>query len=320
MVVGRLAPIVITVYDRLSHLQNCIESLKANELARASELYVFSDAPVLQAHAARIEALREYIGQIEGFRRVVPIFREKNMGAYGSTLGAYTYILDISDSFIFLEDDIVVSKHFLRYMNDGLRFYRDDPRILSICSYNLPMRMPALYRKSIYLGKRFSPWGFGMWRDRWEAMDLSPRDRYSMATSDGELLRCIDSVGGDYRGLLEMDSKGAIEAIDVRICYHQLINDMYCVFPTRSLSNNTGFDGSGMHCGSSSRFNASLDDRDEFHIRLDKGLKPDPRILRRFKDFQDGRDRGFLAAIHFVRRKARSLPRRIGSLWGIGSR
>ena len=39
------APIVVSVYDRLEHLQRCVESMKPNDLAPESELYIQSEDP-----------------------------------------------------------------------------------------------------------------------------------------------------------------------------------------------------------------------------------------------------------------------------------
>ena len=94
------APIIISVYDRLDHLTRCIESLQRNELARYSELYVISDAAYKKEHIPLIDEVRSYINGITGFKKVYPVFREKNLGGNKSIRLAYQNILQIYDSFI----------------------------------------------------------------------------------------------------------------------------------------------------------------------------------------------------------------------------
>ena len=40
-----LSPIILFVYNRPEHVQKCITSLLANDLATESDLYIYSDAP-----------------------------------------------------------------------------------------------------------------------------------------------------------------------------------------------------------------------------------------------------------------------------------
>ena len=42
---SNLAPIGISTYSRIHHLQKTVEALKNNLLASQSELFIFSDAP-----------------------------------------------------------------------------------------------------------------------------------------------------------------------------------------------------------------------------------------------------------------------------------
>ena len=103
----RCAPIVISVYDRLEHLRRCVDSLKRNELASYSELYVISDAASKETDIPLIDAVRSYIRSIVGFKKVYPVFRKTNMGGNRSILTAFHDIFQIYDSFISLEDELL---------------------------------------------------------------------------------------------------------------------------------------------------------------------------------------------------------------------
>lgn len=290
------APIVVTVYDRLDHLQRCIEALKSNSLASESELFVLSDAAKNDVVKGKIEEVRRYILTITGFKKVSHIFQESNKGAHQSIIEGVERVLSSYDSFIFLEDDIVVSSDFLDYMNKGLLYYKEDKNIFSICSFSLPFQFPPHYTNDIYFYSCNSPWGFATWKNRWQKVDLSYFDRNKALRKNKKLYRKFLSIGFYIKGILQADSSQGIVATDLRIYYHMVINDMCSVFPVVSKSQNWGFDGSGEHCDNPKAWWTLPS--------LETNNKPtefipftgyDDEILKRHRQFQDTINGGILA-------------------------
>lgn len=146
-----LAPIVVSVYDRLEHLRRCVESLQMNKLATESVLYVVSDAAYKEEHIKKINEVREFISSIKGFKEVKPVFREKNLGAHLSLSLMLKEVLQNYDSFIFLEDDIVVSNDFLQYLNDGLVYYREQKTFLQFVVLKHRSIYPLIIKKTFFL-------------------------------------------------------------------------------------------------------------------------------------------------------------------------
>jgi GT2 family glycosyltransferase len=56
-----VAPVLVSVYNRLDHLKRCIESLSKNEICKETELIVVSDAAKTKADVPIISEIREYI-------------------------------------------------------------------------------------------------------------------------------------------------------------------------------------------------------------------------------------------------------------------
>ena len=249
MKVQKYAPIIVPVYDRLEHLQRCISSLLSNKKAKMSVLYVVSDAAYKKEHVKQIESIREYAREIKGFKDVKLLFRKENMGAHNSILTAVNDVLRDNDTFIFLEDDIVVSSNFLNYMNEGLRFYENNERIFSICGFSLPFRIPKDYLEDVYFYSCSSPWGFACWKNRWFSVNHDYFDRYSELKKDKQKYRIFTSIGFYIKGILQADSRKEIVADDLRVYYHMFQHNMCSVFPVVSKTQNWGFDGTGEHCG-----------------------------------------------------------------------
>lgn len=289
------APIIVSVYNRFDHLKRCIEALQQNPLANYSDLFILSDAPFCEAHAKGIEEIRTYIGGIEGFKTVTPFFREKNMGAHNSIVQGIRKVLDRYETFIFLEDDIVVSNDFLQYMNEGLSYYKNDKSVFSICGYKQPFPLPDTYHKDIFFYPCNSPWGFACWKDRWLKVNLNYFDRYSEIKRRGEM-RKFTSIGFFIKGILQADSRKEINATDLRVYYHMFHNNLCSVFPVVSKTQNWGFDGTGEHCGNKNYewCKPSLGCGNGA-VRFEPFTDYDPDILKSYRLFQEKINGGILA-------------------------
>src|SRR6185369_9737454 len=135
----QLAPIAVYVYNRHEHFKKCIRALQSNSLASQSELYVVSDAAKVPEHQAAIDEVRSYASGISGFKKVHLMFRSHNLGAFKSISSAELKIIQEHGRIISMEDDIVTSPDFLKFINDGLDFYENDKSVFSIAGYCHPV-------------------------------------------------------------------------------------------------------------------------------------------------------------------------------------
>jgi hypothetical protein len=80
--------------------------------------------------------------------------------------------------------------------------------------------------------------------------------------------------------MVKREVAGSLEAGDVRCMYYQLLNSQLTIYPRCSLVLNNGHDGSGEHCGRSSRFhhNELWDKEDGF--RFDDNPQVDAEIMK----------------------------------------
>lgn len=61
--------------------------------------------------------------------------RESNWGLSKSLIAGITELTDKYGRVIVVEDDLIVSPYFLKYMNDALEKYKDDDRVASISAF-----------------------------------------------------------------------------------------------------------------------------------------------------------------------------------------
>lgn len=275
---SRYAPVSITVYDRVDHLKQTIDALKANPEAAETVLYVFSDA-ARPGHEDKIEKVRAYVRSIEGFAEVRAHFQETN-SFQRNTHEARTIPLRDFGRMIRMEDDIVASPHYLAFMNAALDKYADDPRVFSICAFTPDFPSPE--PEQVFMTRDFTPWGYGIWEDRNLEDCIARSDYYSRLKNEKpKAFREATRLHPLHKQMWRLLEKGRDAPPDLKIMAHHFLADLYSIKPGQSLVLNIGLDGSGMSSngGKIARFVAKmaltkpdLPDRIEYKPEIDKAL------------------------------------------------
>jgi hypothetical protein len=243
-----LAPIGISVYTRLTHFKSTVSALAKNKLADRSDLYIFSDA-AKPGDERLVEKVRDFAKSISGFKSLTVVEREFN-SRVNNNRGGHKLLLEKYGKMIWLEDDIVTSPGFICFLNEALDFYENKNNVLSITAYSPPFTIGCISsKKDVFFLARFNAWGMAIWKDRYELIrEVDPE------LLSSRLVRKLRKSGDDIPGMVRMDLRGDINALDVRAMFWQNVYDYWTVYPKRSLVQNIGFDGSGVHCGVSDRF------------------------------------------------------------------
>jgi hypothetical protein len=246
-----LAPVVLFVYNRLWHTEQTITALQQNHLAEDSELFIFSDGPKQEKDSDVINEIRNYLQKINGFKKITIIERERNYGLAKSIISGVTEIIERYGKIIVLEDDLISSPSFLKYMNDALNFYQQNQKIFSITGYNYPstlMKIPDNYNHDVYFSPRNGSQGWASWKNRWDLVDWEIKD-YNEFTKNRNYQKHFNFGGDDLTEMLKSQMEGKIDSWSIRWCYAHYKNNALCVYPVKSFINNIGYDGSGIHCG-----------------------------------------------------------------------
>lgn len=136
MEVYNLAPIVLFVYNRPWHTLQTLEALSKNTLAKESILYIYADGAknTNQEDIKLIHETKEIIYSKQWCKETYIIESTTNKGLANSIKIGISEIVNKYGKIIVLEDDIVVSKYFLEYMNNALKLYEDKKKL---CIYLL---------------------------------------------------------------------------------------------------------------------------------------------------------------------------------------
>ncbi len=275
----KLAPIALFVYNRPEHTRQTVEALQKNELAQWSDLFVFSDGAKNKAANPAVEEVRNFVRNIEGFRKVTIIEREQNLGLSGSIVKGVTQLCEDAGRVIVVEDDIMTAPDFLSFINRALDRYVDEPAIFSVCGFNYPILVPRFYPRDAFLSYRFACWGWGTWIDRWKKADWSVSD-FPQFIANREHQKRFNRGGNDLTWMLARHMAGKLDDCwDVIWAYTHSKHDAAALLPVVSKAYNLGFDGSGIHCRRAHFVQTPLNSRSDTDYCFPDSVEFDPRFV-----------------------------------------
>lgn len=285
-------PVVLFVYNRLDHTTRVLESLTKNILADETDLYIFSDAAKSEKGIAAVEDVRQCIHQKKWetfFKSITITEAEKNKGLAASIIGGVTEIVNKYGQVIVLEDDLILSKYFLRYMNDALAFYEKEQDVWSISGYSFPMKSLKKYPHDVFYSYRGCSWGWATWADRWKMADWDVKD-YDKFVQDPKWQKRFNRGGGDLTHMLELQRTGVIDSWAIRWVFSQSNLNMYTIYPKYSYLENDGCDGSGTNSGTHREFVTNLQEN-KAEIRFESLGLHAPIVREFYRKYTDTLDK-----------------------------
>lgn len=133
------APVALFVFNRPRHMERAVFALASNEFAAQTPLFVFSDGARDPDEQRNVDEVRRQAKNIAGFKSVTIVERDENIGLAASIVEGVSYLCEQYGSVIVLEDDLVTSPDFLRFMNQGLQLYAENSKVASIHGYAYPV-------------------------------------------------------------------------------------------------------------------------------------------------------------------------------------
>ncbi len=238
-----LSPIALFAFNRPEHTRETLAALSRNECASESELTIFCDGPRSADDEEGVAAVREIARNAQGFRSVRVVERPENLGLARSVITGVSSMLEESETIIVLEDDLVTSPFFLKFMNDALETYADDDRVISVCGYSYPVR-GALPETFFLTGAHC--WGWGTWRRGWALFEHDPIPLLEQLEENDDLLYEFDRAGSypQARFLLRA-AFGQGDSWALRWMASATVKDKLTLYPGQSLVTNIGMDSTG---------------------------------------------------------------------------
>ena len=159
---------------------------------------------------------------------------------------------------------------------------KDDSKLKALIQFLREIDFVEISR-NVYRDKKFDEL-FGIWKDRYDQIIFDKID-FEQFVKNRRLVKKFRKGGEDLIPMLKLEAEGAIDALDVKIFYTQCLRTLYTVSPTISLANNIGHDGTGIHCGVTSRFDIiHLNSKTKFDF--DPNVRVNKRVIKTLYRFR----------------------------------
>lgn len=289
-----LAPVIIFNYNRPEHSLRTWEALAQNRFASETELYLYCDGPKENASVEMKQRIASLHAQAQKyaidapqagkFKTVHVVCAEKNKGLANSIIDGVTEVINKHGRVIVLEDDLLTSPYFLKYMNEALDKYESYPSVFSVSANRPPMskmQIPRDYEYDVFVSLRPFSTGWATWKEKWEKIDWS-LDYLADFLSHPEHVKAFNRGGDDLTEMLCMQRDGKIDSWAIRYAFQHFYHHAVSILPCVPYVDNIGFDGTGIHSGNDEhdyRNNVSLA---LVNPRLPDAVYEDARIINAF--------------------------------------
>jgi hypothetical protein len=241
------APVVLFAYRRPDHLRRALDSLAVNPGADQTQLSIYCDGAKSATDREAVELVREIARGVHDsgmFASVRVIERDHNIGLAASVISGVTQILEDHERVIVMEDDLVVSPDFLEYMNQALELYANNEEVISI--HGFMYSVPPVLPQTVFL-RGADCWGWATWRRGWELFE--PDSQKLLKELDKSPDRAQFDFDGafPYRQMLKDQAAGVIDSWAVRWYASAFLANKLTLYPSQSLVENIGQEGSGTH-------------------------------------------------------------------------
>lgn len=240
------APIALFVYNRPEHTRRTIKFLQQNLLADESRLFIFSDAAKDPSQQVLVDEVRDIIRLIDGFKSVELIERKTNFGLAESIIDGVSMLVSEYGKVIVFEDDLISSAYTLQYFNDALVRYHNEEKVMHIGAYMYPLKAENLPETFFY--RAATSWGWATWDRAWK--DFEPDINKIIARFDRRkrLEFSIEGTMNFWKQIIEF-KRGRNNSWAIRWYASIFLKGGLTLNPSKSLINNIGHDGSGIHSG-----------------------------------------------------------------------
>ena len=254
----QLAPIALFTYNRPVHTRQTIDALLKNEYASGSDLIIFSDASKNDAAEDGVRQTRAYLRGITGFRSINLIERAENMGLAANIIDGVTQVVNEYGRIIVLEDDLLTSPYFLKFMNEALTMYEQVEEVISVHGYVFPIKKKL--PESFFI-RGADCLGWGTWKRGWDL--FTPNGAKLLNDIKARKLKWTFDFSGSYpfAKMLKMQTEGSVSSWAVRWYASALLKDKLTLYPGRSLIFHNGSDGSGTNYSGDNALDVKLFDR-----------------------------------------------------------
>ena len=277
----KLAPIALFVYNRPVELRKVLSSLKKNKDIKKTEIYIFSDGPKKnKLDIQKVNNVRKILNKVKDLKIKKKFFYKKNRGLKKNIINGVNYVFKIHSKIIVLEDDLLTSPSFIRYMNQSLNYIKDKKNVWHVSAWNYPIKIKKVDSTDTFLWSHMNCWGWGTHKKYWKKLILDPNFFIKKLSKEQIFQFDLEGKLNNWSQLVRNYEK---KLNTWAIFWGATIfwNKALCINPIRSYVKNIGINTNSTH---TLNFIAQTDKLNEkIKINFPKRLKNNISIMNKIK-------------------------------------
>lgn len=278
-----LFPVAIFGFNRPAEFQKVLERVIE---ASPPKIYVVLDGPRNEKEGSAQKEMKEIVGKIPDFIKVVTNFSEVNLGCKKRLSSGIDWVFEQEDAAIFLEDDCLPGADFFSFCSQLLQTYRDDERIGIISGYNPLLEYTQTKTESYYFSQYPHIWGWASWKRVWKNYDVDFKE------DQIERLKIIKEKAHNkeevrfWKFHFNNVANGQINTWDAQVTYMCFKKDYLNILPSGNLIQNIGFTENATHTTQSEGYQDHAIIPLNYPINHPTEFKPDFDNLRAEVEYQ----------------------------------
>lgn len=301
-------PLAIFAYNRPNSLRRLLDSLASCEGFDRAHVHIFIDGPRSSQDEVLVQETQNIAFAAACDNWTVRV-ATKNQGLKQSIASGVSEVCSKYGRVIVLEDDLVLSPLALRYFEDGLDKYADDPRVWNICGYMFDS--PELSKRGDCFFLPYSnPWGWATWQRAWSQFTLGGM-MVSKEVMKSSSFKTYFDVAGLYAQshMLDLSQNNLISSWYIQWYLQMFKQGGISLFPSMSYVENRGVGRGGEHSGKLNPFRLLRSDKKELTkilLEMPTEVEVDFRALDLATMSQELRVHRFIAQLGRMKRILRS--------------
>lgn len=228
-------------YKRASKLKASMEALLKNPECASMDVIFFSDGYKGEKDKQGVLETRAYIDSLTGFKNVHKHYRDRNFATGLNFHTGLSYLANNYDRFIIVEDDLVVTPNYVKYLLDALDFYKKEKSVFCVTGFAFPLKLGNYPYDSI-IANRFCSYGWASWGDRVKNVVWDKAGLQKILDTSPNFKSRLNKEGMDLYRMVKKEINGTISTWDIQMQVHVSEHRYKVVYPIISKGTNIGFD------------------------------------------------------------------------------
>ncbi len=249
-------PVLLMVFNRPQTTAAVFQQIRK---AKPKRLFVAADGPRKDhpTDRERCRQVRAIVSEVDWDCQVQTLFRAENLGCGKAVSTAIDWFFHQVAEGIILEDDTLPNRSFFRFMEEMLRYYREDPSVMHITGSNFQYGR-RFGKASYYFSAITHIWGWATWRRAWQHYDftMSGFDEFVESRKIDHYLK--KGYAHYWLNMLRHTREGKVDTWDYQWQFAVWNQGGLTIIPNSNMISNIGFGSDATHTPDKDSIDANI--------------------------------------------------------------